>query len=261
LKAVVFLLVFVPAAATPMSAQVASLKNVEAPSQLSQTPSSPSGLQIPVVPQDARQDAYEFASDLVEGMDTYIDAEETLSAAANKPVQSLTELVDLLAALRTTQSAWRLAQSLIARFKSSGDSVVAQTAAPLATSYGAMAEVYAKKVTLEEAMVKNPSTNMGDVAIEMSKLQSQSDQVARLMATATVAAAYALIDLSREDAQGHAAYLKLSGAEKSEVASRLKKLAGPSPENTRLDDSRSVVRLPALALWRWSGDWRGADEK
>lgn len=228
---------------------------------------SPSSLtpvaQVPVVPPDARKDAYEFASALVEGMDRYIDAEEKLSRAASAPLKSASAAVELLAALRTAQLAWRTGQSLLARFGTSRDTVLAELAALLAKSYGLMSDVYGRKVALVETMIKEPNVNMGAVTIEMGKLVAQSDQGSHSMARLTAEGATTVLeDLSREDERGQVAYLKLTRAEKNEILRRLGTLAGPAPSDTTLDESRSQSRIPALSVWRWLHEgWRCSDEK
>jgi hypothetical protein len=45
------------------------------------------------------------------------------------------------------------------------------------------------------------------------------------------------------------------------VAGRLNALAGSSPADRAIDDSRLAARAPAVALWRWfQQGWHGADE-
>ena len=82
------------------------------------------------------------------------------------------------------------------------------------------------------------------------------------IAGATGDATLALIDLTREDAKGHAIYLKITRAEKAATAKRLRSLAGPSPDDTSKDPARNTTRMGAVIWWRWIKQpaWRGSDE-
>ena len=220
--------------------------------------------QIPVVPAAARKDAYDFMSAVVEGMSEYIDAEEAIQPQSNmSATESPAYLVDTLAALRTAHAKWHLAQTFLTRFKSSQDTVVAETARYLAASYGEMSALYGRKVALFETAIRNPNINFADAAIESSKLQSQTRQVFEAIGLATAGASNAMVDTSRKDANGHVTFLKITRPERTEIAKRLKTLAGPFPDDTLEDDSRSTIRVPALILWRWfiSAGWHGSDEK
>jgi hypothetical protein len=215
--------------------------------------------EIRVIPAPARKDAYDFALALIEGMSAYIDAEERVQAHA--PGTLGASHVNAIAALRTAQSQWRSAQMFLNRFESSQDMLVAKLAERLTRSYGAMSNLYGRRVALFEAMRRDSTPKAADVTIE-GKLQSEADQVWRSIAGATGDATIALVDLKREDTKGHAIYLKITRAEKADIAKRLGSLAGPSPDDTSKDEARSTPRIGAVRLWRWIKQpaCRGSDE-
>jgi hypothetical protein len=203
----------------------------------------------------------------VQGMAAYVDAEEGVASAEKRlehgtTAKTLTIFVDWLAALRTAKGKWRFAQSHLDDFKSSGDKLVAEVAGALADSYGMMADLYGRRVTLVEAALRSPNPNVSDMIIDASKIQSESRQLFELITLGTIGVTHTQVDLSRVDAAGHASYLKITRVQKTEIAGQLTALAGPSPGDESRDESRPAWRVPAVLLWRWfKQGYHGSDEK
>jgi hypothetical protein len=149
---------------------------------------------IAIVPPEARNDAYQFALAVVNGMSGYIGAEELLSGPQPS---SVSDFVNWLAALRTAQAEWNRAGSLLNPFTASRDTLVATWAGSLAVPYRQMSVLYGRKIALVENAIRSHTVNSDELIIESSKLQSRTDEILNAMAVAFGGVTGSLCDLSR----------------------------------------------------------------
>lgn len=206
-------------------------------------------------------DAHAFGPAVVESISSYVLGEEGI-ALVRPAGNALADVTNRMAAFRSAQVKWHSAQKLVAPFANSPDKDLAAIADNLAVAYGAMADLYGQRIAITERVLTKKDVSMGQVAIDVSKLEARADQVLELIALSTAGVANVLVDAKRSDEKGHATYLKITTEERANLLKQLHELAGTDPENESIDASRPTDRVCALTLWRWlRGPWRGSDAR